>query len=82
MLNKVILGLVEDLDLYKDENSKDFIVKNYLFLFFVCLFFCFVFVHLYSNTFFDCINTTSLTNGLNLISEILRYNFFRLQVYN
>ena len=81
MLNKVTLGLVEDLDLHEDENSKDFIVKNYLFLF-VCLFFCFVFVHLYSNTFFDCINTTSLTNGLNLISEILRYNFFRLQVYN
>ena len=30
VLNKVFLETVEDLDLHRDENSKDFVVKNYL----------------------------------------------------
>ena len=33
VLNKGFLKIVEDLDLHRDESSKDFVVKNYLYWF-------------------------------------------------
>ena len=37
------------------------------------------FVHISLNIFFDCLNSTVFINDLEVTSEILRSNFFRLQ---
>ena len=69
LFNKVFLVVLEDF--HKKENSKDFVVKNYLYCF--CSY-VIIIIWFY-------LNSTGFTNGLKVTSDLLRSDFLRLK-YN
>ena len=68
LFKKVFLVVLEDF--HKEENSKDFVDKNYLY--------CFCSYVLIIIWFY--LNSTGFTNGLKVTSDLLRSDFLRLQI--
>ena len=68
LFNKVFLVVLEAF--HKKENSKDFVVKNYLYRF--CSYVVII-IWFY-------LNSTGFTNGLKVTSDLLRFDFLSLQI--